>query len=78
MATKHVTAEEQGQLQGALNSLISITGMVGPIIFTQTLYFTTRAHSPINDSGLPFLLAAGILALCLGVAFRWIEPDKVF
>src|SRR5262249_27236971 len=36
LMTRHVEPSQQGQLQGANSSIMGITGMMGPVIFTQT------------------------------------------
>ncbi len=62
--TRRVSEQEQGELQGALQSMRSITFIIGPVIFLQTFrWFIDPKHgSPIP--GAPFFLAA----LLLGVA----------
>lgn len=58
--TRHVSVSEQGQLQGANASLMSLAGIVGPVIFT-SLFAATLTDLP----GSPYLLAA-LLLLCAG------------
>jgi DHA1 family tetracycline resistance protein-like MFS transporter len=63
-ATRLVGPSQQGALQGALASLRGMTGMIGPIAFTQIL------ASEIGDGSNPggsFGIAAILLALSLGV-----------
>ena len=36
LMTRRVSSSEQGQLQGAIASLNGVTGLIGPILFTQT------------------------------------------
>jgi DHA1 family tetracycline resistance protein-like MFS transporter len=58
----HVTASEQGQLQGANASLTGIAELIGPLIFPFTFaYFVSPGHS-VAASGAPFELAGGLLA----------------
>lgn len=63
--TRHVSASEQGQLQGANASLVGIAELVGPSVFTLTFAYFVRGAQPIERSGSPFLLAS---ALLLGAA----------
>ncbi len=66
LMTRHVSPSEQGQLQGAQSSLTGITGMIGPGLFTWTF---ARALDPhISLPGAPYLLAAVILVLAMGMA----------
>ena len=58
-----VPANEQGELQGSLTSLISATGVVGPLMMTYLFAFFTGPKAPIYFPGAPFLLGA---ALTLG------------
>jgi DHA1 family tetracycline resistance protein-like MFS transporter len=57
-----VPANEQGELQGALTSLMSVTGVVGPLLMTFLFRFFTREAAPVHFPGAPFLLGA-VLAL---------------
>ena len=57
-----VPANEQGELQGALTSLMSATGVVGPVLMTGLFGFFTGPKAPVKFSGAPFLLGA-LLAL---------------
>jgi DHA1 family tetracycline resistance protein-like MFS transporter len=61
--SREVAVNEQGQLQGAVNSLRGIAGMVGPGLFTW-IFSRTLGVSP----GMAFYVAAGILLVSLGVA----------
>ena len=55
LMTRRVGPSEQGKLQGALSSIMGITGIVGPTLFTVTF---SRA---ITDWGKPFLVGAPYL-----------------
>ena len=61
--SREVGPGEQGQLQGAVNSLRGIAGMVGPGLFT-LIYSRTLGFLP----GMAFFVAAGILLVSLGVS----------
>jgi DHA1 family tetracycline resistance protein-like MFS transporter len=62
LMSHHVTASEQGQLQGANASLTGIAELIGPLIFPFTFaYFVSPGHS-VAESGAPFLLAGLLLA----------------
>jgi MFS transporter, DHA1 family, tetracycline resistance protein len=53
-----VPANEQGELQGALTGLMSVTSIIGPPLMTTTFaYFTDKAN-PIYLPGAPMLLGA--------------------
>jgi DHA1 family tetracycline resistance protein-like MFS transporter len=57
-----VPANEQGELQGALTSLVSLTSIVGPPLMTNLFAFFTGKSAPLYFPGAPFLLGA-ILSL---------------
>ncbi len=63
-----VPANEQGELQGALTSLISATGVVGPLLMTNLFAWFTRPQAPVYFPGMPFLVGAVLTLLALLVA----------
>jgi DHA1 family tetracycline resistance protein-like MFS transporter len=62
LMTRRVQPYEQGQLQGANASLMGITGMFGPLLFTQVFSRAISPRAPVHLPGAPFLLA-GLLLL---------------
>ncbi len=58
----HVPPNEQGELQGALTSLMSLTSIFGPLIMNNLFYYFTKANAPVYFPGVSFLLG-GILML---------------
>lgn len=57
-----VPANEQGELQGGLTSLISITAVVGPILMSTCFTFFTKDPTGLYFPGISFFVG-GILAL---------------
>jgi len=55
-----VPANEQGELQGALTSLMSVTSIIGPPLMTNIFSYFTGKDAPVHFSGAAFLLG-GIL-----------------
>jgi DHA1 family tetracycline resistance protein-like MFS transporter len=70
LMTRRVAPSEQGRLQGALSSIRGITGMIGPVCFTQTLAASIRAQGAARLPGATFWLAAALLAASAVVAWR--------
>lgn len=68
LAAVKVPPSAQGELQGAMASLASLTSIVGPLIFTQVFSFFTGPYTPFNFAGAPFALA-GIFVLTAVVVF---------
>lgn len=54
---------EQGQLQGAINSLRGIAGLIGPGIFTYIFSKSIGDHALIHSPGMPFYTAAAMLLI---------------
>jgi DHA1 family tetracycline resistance protein-like MFS transporter len=66
--SSQVPPTEQGELQGTLTSLISATGVVGPLFMTSLFTFFTSKAAPVYFPGMPFLVGAGLTVLALVVA----------
>ena len=67
--SNQVSEKEQGNLQGAITSLLSVTAILGQLVFSPVFYFFIRPEGDIYFPGAPytlaalFLLAAFIIAL---------------
>ena len=61
IASARVPPSAQGELQGALTSVSSITTIIGPLIFTQVFSHFTGPTAPVAFAGAPFALAALML-----------------
>jgi DHA1 family tetracycline resistance protein-like MFS transporter len=70
LMTRLVAPDQQGQLQGATNSVQSVSQLVGPFLFTLTFAYFIGAQAPLKLPGAPFLLAAALLLLALVIAAR--------
>jgi DHA1 family tetracycline resistance protein-like MFS transporter len=61
--------DEQGELQGSLSSLLSITTIIGPLMMTSLFAYFTGKHTPVYFPGAPFffsaLLTLGSVALTI-------------
>ena len=60
--SNQVPANEQGELQGTLASMVSLTSIIGPLLMTNLFSFFTRSGGPIHFAGAPFL-AGSVLSL---------------
>ncbi|MGN6615878.1 MAG: TCR/Tet family MFS transporter [Ilyomonas sp.] len=72
--SSQVSANEQGELQGALTSLMSATSIVGPLIMTNLFYYFTSVSS-IHFAGAPFLLGAILLIVSTILARRSLKRE---
>ncbi|MES2394327.1 MAG: TCR/Tet family MFS transporter [Acidobacteriota bacterium] len=66
--SRHTPANEQGLLQGAVNSLRGISGLIGPGMFTWVYAQTLGPKAWIPTQGAPFYLAGALLLVGLGMA----------
>ena len=60
---------EQGNLQGALTSMVSLTAVVGPLIYTGLFFYFSDKHAITYLPGAPFILAAFFLIIASIIAF---------
>lgn len=58
-----IQADEQGELQGIIISLISVANIFSPLLMTSIFYFFTENNSAIYFPGAPFFFAAFIIFL---------------
>jgi MFS transporter, DHA1 family, tetracycline resistance protein len=70
LMTRLVAPDQQGQLQGATNSVQSVSQLLGPFLFTLTFAWFIGAQAPMKLPGAPFLLASVLLVLALVIAAR--------
>ncbi|TWR31423.1 TCR/Tet family MFS transporter [Mucilaginibacter pallidiroseus] len=68
--SEHVGANEQGELQGALTSLVSITTVIGPLIMTSLFHHFTKVGAPVYFPGAPFLMGAILMAIAVVLTIR--------
>ena len=70
LMTRHVSASEQGQLQGAIASLTGIAGLLGPSLFAQIFAAFIGSQAEWHLPGAPFLLASLLLILAAAISWR--------
>ena len=68
LMSQRVDASSQGKLQGAINSLRALTGMAGPLLFTQVFSAAISPTARVHLPGAPYFLAAVLLMGALLVA----------
>jgi len=64
-----IPPSEQGELQGALTSVMSLTTIIGPPLMTNLFYFSTKNKDAFHFPGAPFLLASILYLLSAMVAY---------
>jgi len=68
--SREVSASEQGQMQGAVQSLRGLAGIFGPMLFTWVFSNSYGTAAPIHLPGAAFFLASSLLVASLIVAQR--------
>jgi DHA1 family tetracycline resistance protein-like MFS transporter len=63
--SQQVPMNEQGELQGALTSLMSLTTIGGPLIMNYLFAFFTNENAPVYFPGAPFILGALLTLLSI-------------
>jgi DHA1 family tetracycline resistance protein-like MFS transporter len=74
--SSHVPPTEQGELQGALTSLMSATTIVGPLIMTNLFAFFIRPNAAFKFPGAPFILGAVLLIVSTILAYHALKTEK--
>jgi DHA1 family tetracycline resistance protein-like MFS transporter len=65
-----VPANEQGELQGGLTSLMSISTIIGPPLMTWSFFYFTKPGAPFQFPGAPFVIGAVLMLLSTVLAVR--------
>jgi MFS transporter, DHA1 family, tetracycline resistance protein len=74
--TRLVAPEQQGQLQGATNSVQSLSQLLGPFLFTLTFAYFIGPDAPAKLPGAPFMLASALLVLALVIALKTLGRSR--
>ena len=72
--SKQVPANEQGELQGGVASMMSLTTILGPLIMTQTLGRFSASGAQFYFPGAAFVLASALALLSLTIVLRVLSP----
>jgi DHA1 family tetracycline resistance protein-like MFS transporter len=75
LLTRLVAPEEQGRLQGALASVMSVAAVLAPVLFTQVFGAGIRLLGR-PGSGAALLLAALVLVATASIAARATRPAR--
>jgi len=70
LMTNEVPANEQGELQGGLTSLMSLSSIFGPWFMTYVFYYFTKAGAPVYLPGAPYFIAAALMLVSAVLAVR--------
>lgn len=73
--TGHVPPNEQGELQGALTSLMSVTSIVGPPLMTNLFAYFTSSKAPVHFPGAAFLLGGVLMLASTFIAYKSLKAE---
>ncbi len=68
LVTREVGADVQGRIQGALASLVSLAGIIGPKLYTEAFARFIGPDAPAELPGMPWYIASALLATALAIA----------
>ena len=72
----HVPPNQQGELQGALTSLMSLTTIIGPLIMNGTFAYFTTDKAPFYFPGIHFLIGAVCMLLSIVITNKVLAKEK--
>jgi len=72
----HVQRNQQGELQGALTSLMSLTTIIGPLLMNGTFAYFTSDRAPFHFPGIHFLIGAVCMLLSIFLIYRVLTREK--
>ena len=65
----HVPANEQGEIQGTLSSLMSASAIIGPPMMSMIFFYFTHDNAPFKFAGAPFVLGGILMLLSAFIAY---------
>jgi DHA1 family tetracycline resistance protein-like MFS transporter len=71
-----VPRNHQGELQGALTSLMSLTTIIGPLIMNGVFAYFTSDKAPFHLPGMHFLIGALCMLMAVIIASRVLSRKK--
>ena len=77
LITQQVGADVQGRIQGAIMSLVSLAGIVGPMLFTGAFALFIGDRAPAHLPGAPWLVASILLCAAWVVGWRYARPQPL-
>ncbi len=68
MMSRRIRPDEQGRLQGANSSIMAVTGLIGPLLFTQIFHHLVAGRGGPVLAGAPYYLSALLFLAALTLA----------
>jgi DHA1 family tetracycline resistance protein-like MFS transporter len=74
--SEHVPRNEQGELQGALTSLMSLTTIIGPLMMNNLFLWFTKDTAPFHFPGISFILGAIFMLIGAIIAYNVLSKER--
>jgi DHA1 family tetracycline resistance protein-like MFS transporter len=71
-----VPPNAQGELQGAITSLMSLAAIIGPLVMNNLFFFFTHSEAPVYLPGAPFFLGSILMATSAIIAYKTLHQTK--
>lgn len=71
-----VPPNAQGELQGAITSIMSLAAIIGPFVMNNLFFYFTHAEAPVYLPGAPFFLGSILMAISAVIAFKILHKKK--
>ena len=71
-----VPSNQQGELQGGLTSIMSLTSIIGPVIMTSLFSYFTQPTTPFHFAGASFFLGSILMAFSLLFAYLTLRHNS--
>ena len=72
-----VPPNEQGELQGTLTSVMSLSSIIGPLVMNNLFFYFTHNEAPVYLPGAPFFLGALLMLASAIIAFKTLHSKSV-
>ena len=69
--------DEQGEFQGGMTGLISLTAIIGPFLMTNLFSYFTSESTYFYFPGAPFMLGAVLSIFGLVIAIKFLSGSKI-
>lgn len=77
LITGKVAQNEQGELQGVLNSISSISIIIGPLLMSQVFYHFTKHTAVVYFPGAPYILGALLMLVSVLLVIRSFKKENL-
>lgn len=73
----YVPSNEQGELQGMLSGVMSLTTIIGPSLMTNVFYYYTNKQHAVYFPGAPFLVGAAFMVASVVIAYYALRKKQL-